>query len=43
MPGIFRNGASAAAVNQDGAINSATNPAKSGSIVSDLGDRRHGI
>jgi uncharacterized protein (TIGR03437 family) len=34
MPGIFRNGASAAAVNQDGAINSATNPAKSGSIVS---------
>jgi uncharacterized protein (TIGR03437 family) len=33
-PGIFRNGASAAALNQDGTINSASNPAKSGSIVS---------
>jgi uncharacterized protein (TIGR03437 family) len=33
-PGIFRNGAGAAAVNEDGAINSASNPAKSGSIVS---------
>lgn len=33
-PGIFRNGAGAAALNQDGTINSASNPAKSGSIVS---------
>jgi uncharacterized protein (TIGR03437 family) len=33
-PGIFRNGARAAALNQDGTINSASNPAKSGSIVS---------
>ena len=33
-PGIFRNAEYAAAVNQDGTINSEHNPAKSGSIVS---------
>ena len=34
MPGIFRNGAGAAAINQDGTVNSVSNPAKVGSIVS---------
>ena len=33
-PAIFQNGGLAAAVNQDGSINSFANPAKPGSIVS---------
>jgi len=34
IPGIFNNAGNAAAVNQDGALNSIANPAKAGSIVS---------
>jgi len=34
QPAIFTNGTSAAALNQDGALNSVSNPAKLGSIIS---------
>jgi uncharacterized protein (TIGR03437 family) len=34
IPGIFTNGTSATALNQDGTLNSITHPAKEGSIVS---------
>jgi uncharacterized protein (TIGR03437 family) len=34
IPGIFNNAGNAAAVNQDGTLNSMANPAKAGSIVS---------